>query len=110
MTRTRAEKCYRLNGMEIARSVLGKVAADILATAPAEEKVILAWPLAAGLRVAARSKAIQFAEGVLQVAVPDADWRQQLRQFSSQYMASLRAISGEDLREIKFVIRPGSIA
>jgi hypothetical protein len=95
--------------MEIARNVLGKLAADILATAPLEERMTLAWPLACGARVAAKSKAMQFVEGILQVEVPDADWRRQLAQLSWQYMQSLRALSGQELREIKFVIRRGSI-
>ncbi len=96
--------------MEIARGVLGKLAAGILATAPLEERMTLAWPLACGARVAAKSRALQFAEGVLQVEVPDADWRRQLRQFSPQYIQSLRAMSGQELWEIKFVIRRGSTA
>ena len=90
--------------MEVARNFLGKLAADILAAAPLEERITLAWPLACGARVAAKSRATQFSEGVLHVEVPDTDWRRQLAQFSLQYMQTLRAFGGQELKEIKFVI------
>lgn len=90
--------------METARGTLGKLAADILATAPPEERVALAWPLACGARVAARTRALQLEGKALLVEVPDVAWRQQLQQLSRQYVQALRALTGEDVETIKFVI------
>ena len=90
--------------METARGILGKLAVDIIASAPPEERVLLAWSLACGTRVAARTQAAQFTGKSLLVQVPDAAWRQQLQQMTPQYVQALRAMSGEEIESIRFVV------
>src|SRR5579884_3833646 len=90
--------------METARGILGKLAADILASAPAEERIMLAWPLACGARVSERTQAAGMEGKSLLVQVPDAAWRQQLQQLSPQYLQALRAMCGEEIESIRFVV------
>jgi len=64
---------------------------------------VLAWPLACGAKTAERTNAINFAEGVLTVSVPDEAWRRQLQSFSSQYLAALNQVTPEPVNRINFV-------
>ena len=55
--------------MEPVRTGLRQLMSDLLRTRPAEEAVILAWPLVCGKEVAARTTAANFSDGTLTVEV-----------------------------------------
>ncbi len=88
--------------MEPARTALRKMAGELLRTRPAEEAVMLAWPLVCGKEVAARTRAVSLAEGRLTVEVPDAAWRAQLAAFSPRYVSNYAELIGPVVREVKF--------
>jgi len=86
---------------------LEKVVSGSLRRAPAADAPLLAWPLACGSAVAARTRALGFREGILQVEVPDAGWRTELQRLAPQYLAILnRYASG--VTRIEFVLRRAS--
>jgi predicted nucleic acid-binding Zn ribbon protein len=90
--------------MEPARRGLEKIALELVRGAPAAEQPVIAWPLACGAAVAGKTHAAGFADGVLTVEVPNAQWRLELREMSGQYLAALRRLLGESVRRIEFVI------
>ncbi|MCU1219632.1 MAG: hypothetical protein JWN42_829, partial [Candidatus Angelobacter sp.] len=55
--------------MEPVRTGLRQIMQDLLRTRPAEEAVILAWPLVCGKEVATRTTAVSFSNGTLTVDV-----------------------------------------
>jgi predicted nucleic acid-binding Zn ribbon protein len=85
---------------------LEKVVAGSLRRA-AGEGPVLAWPLACGSKVAERTRALDFAAGVLRVEVPDAGWRAELRQLAPQYLAAINRYVSEGVKRIEFVVRTG---
>jgi Dna[CI] antecedent, DciA len=89
--------------MQPAGSTLKKIFADTLRRGSAADAPLLAWPLACGSKVAEKTSAIGYADGVLTVEVPDATWRLQLEGFSGQYLSALRQISAQPVNAIKFV-------
>ena len=89
--------------MESIRTGLRRVMHDLLATQPAQEAVVLAWPLVCGKDVAGRTRVLSLVEGRLTVEVPDATWRAQLAAFSSRYVSSYAELMGPVVREVKFV-------
>lgn len=91
--------------MEQAGPGLEKIVTGALRRADAGRGPVLAWPLACGSAVAARTTALYFAEGILRVEVPDAGWRRELQGFAPQYLAILNRYVGENVRRIEFVIR-----
>jgi hypothetical protein len=90
--------------MQSARATLKKIFADTLRRGSEDDAPLLAWPLACGSKVAEKTTAIGYADGVLTVEVADATWRQQLQSFERQYLAVLKPISGLDVTAIKFVV------
>ena len=85
---------------------LEKVIAGGLRRAPVGQGPLLAWPLACGSAVAARTSALTFEQGVLSVEVPDAGWRTELRHLAPQYLAVINRYSNSGVKRIEFVIRP----
>jgi len=83
---------------------LEKIVASGLRRAPAREGPVLAWPLACGQGVAARTKALDFGEGVLRVEVPDAGWRAELQSLAPQYLAVINRYVAEGVKRIEFVV------
>lgn len=90
--------------MEHARAGLQKIVADALRHAPSAEAPVLAWPLACGAAVAARTRALDFAAGVLRVEVPDPAWCGQLREFAPRYLVALNQAVGVTVQRIEFVV------
>lgn len=90
--------------MEHARAGLEKIVGDAFRHAPAEEAVVLAWPLVCGTAVATKTRALEFHSGVLRVQVPDLAWRAQLLAFSPQYIGALNELAGQSVRRIVFVL------
>ena len=91
--------------MRHASSTLKKIFADTLHREGGDDAPLLAWPLVCGSKVAERTSAIGYADGVLTVEVPDATWQQQLHSFNPQYLAALKQISAQPVNAIKFVVR-----
>lgn len=81
---------------------LERVVTKSLYRAPAEDAPMLAWPLACGPAVAERTRALDFAHGVLRVEVPDSGWRNELRSLAPRYLAEInRYVS---IERIEFVL------
>ena len=91
--------------MRHASSTLKKIFADTLRQQAGDEAPLLAWPLACGAKVAAKTSAIGYADEVLTVEVPDATWQQQLQALHQQYLAALKPISAQPVNAIKFVVK-----
>jgi len=91
--------------MESARTGLRQIMSDLLRRQPAAEAVLLAWPLVCGKEVAARSQAIIFSDGQLDVEVPDATWRSQLQSFASRYLSEYEHLLGPVVRRIEFKLK-----
>ena len=87
--------------MERARDGLQKIVVDAIRRAPAAEAPILGWPLACGATVAARTRAVSYADGVLNVEVPDALWRNELVYLVPRYLATLNQFAR--VKRIEFV-------
>ena len=91
--------------MQSASATLKKIFADTLRRGGGDDAPLLAWPLACGSKVAEKTRAIGYADGVLTVEVADATWKQQLQSFERQYLAALKQISGQRVDAIQFVIK-----
>ena len=83
---------------------LEKIVAGSLRRSPAGQGPLLAWALACGQAVAARTRAIDFAQGILRVEVPDAGWRAELQALAPQYLAVINRYVAESVKRIEFVI------
>jgi predicted nucleic acid-binding Zn ribbon protein len=84
---------------------LASVLGELLRRAPAQEAVRLAWPLVCGPKVAARTRTLDLATGVLRVEVPDKSWAGQLLLLEQTYTREFARLLGSDLvRSIKFVL------
>jgi Dna[CI] antecedent, DciA len=91
--------------MQHAGSTLKKIFADTLRREAGEDAALMAWPLACGSKVADKTSALGYADGVLTVEVRDATWQQQLQGLERQYLAALRPISAQAVSAIKFVVK-----
>ena len=88
--------------MEHAGAGLEKLVAQSLrqsADAP-----VAAWPLVCGSAVAERSRALNFADGVLRVEVADAGWKSELQALAPRYLAAINRYTNEAVRRIEFVV------
>jgi len=74
---------------------------------PQDEAPILAWPLVCGSSVAERTRALDFKDAVLHVAVPDAGWKRELQSLAPRYLAVLNRYAGQKVERIEFVINRG---
>ena len=90
--------------MEQVGAGLEKIVTGSLRRSPAGQGPLLAWALACGQAVAARTRALDFAQGVLRVEVPDPGWRSELQVLAPQYLAVLNRYVAESVRRIEFVI------
>ena len=90
--------------MEQAGAGLERLVAGSLRRSPAGEGPLLAWALACGQAVAVRTRAVDFAEGILRVEVPDPGWKAELQALAPQYLAVINRYVAESVRRIEFVI------
>ena len=90
--------------MEQVGAGLEKIVAGSLRRSPAGQGALLAWVLACGPAVAARTRAVDFAQGILRVEVPDAGWRAELQTLAPQYLAVINRYVAESVKRIEFVI------
>jgi hypothetical protein len=77
-----------------------KIVAGSLRKAASSEAVLLAWPVACGSAVAARTQALEFSHGVLTVEVPGAE----LQNLAPRYVAALNRYS-KGVSRVEFVVR-----
>jgi hypothetical protein len=90
--------------MEQVGAGLEKIVAGSLRRSPIGQGPLLAWSVACGQAVAARTRAVNFGEGVLRVEVPDPGWRTELQALAPQYLAVINRYVAESVRRIEFVI------
>ena len=90
--------------MEQVGAGLVKLVANSLHRVPVVDGPVLAWPLACGHAVAQRTRALDFAAGVLRVEVPDVGWRNELKGLAAQYLAVLNRYVSESVHRIEFVV------
>ena len=93
-----------IRAMEQAGPGLEKIVAGSLRRAPAGQGPVLAWALACGHAVAVRTRALDFAEGILRVQVPDWGWRAELQTLAPQYLAVINRYVAESVKRVEFVI------
>jgi hypothetical protein len=86
---------------------LEKIVVSSLRRVPKGEAPLLAWPLVCGSVVAERTRAVQFADAVLRVEVPDARWQREMHSSAFRYLATLNRYGDEKVERIEFVISPG---
>ncbi len=67
-----------------------KIMAHAIDLVPAEERPAVAWSLAAGDKVAERTRVLACHDNVLVVQVPDSTWRAQLMAMAPQFLSHLR--------------------
>ena len=92
--------------MEQAGAGLEKVVADSLRRMPVSEAITTAWPLVCGSAVAERTRALDFAVGVLRVEVADVGWKRELQSLAPRYVAALNRYASESIQRIEFVVAP----
>jgi len=95
--------------MERVGAVFEKIVAGSLRRSPAGEAPLLAWSIASGPAVSARTKALNFADGLLRVEVPDHGWRTELQALAPQYLAVINRYVAESVRRIEFVIADNAV-
>jgi predicted nucleic acid-binding Zn ribbon protein len=83
---------------------LEKIVAGSLRRTPSGQGPLLAWALACGHAVAVRTRAVDFAQGILWVEVPDTGWRAELQALAPQYLAVINRYVTESVKRIEFVI------
>jgi hypothetical protein len=84
---------------------LDKVVGDALHRIPAPQRPLLAWPLACGSVVAARTRALAFSGTILTVEVSDAGWQRELSALAGRYLAAINRYSELRIERIEFVAR-----
>jgi predicted nucleic acid-binding Zn ribbon protein len=91
--------------MDRAGNVLRKLGVRGACVSP-EDLARAAWPQAVGKRIAARTRAVAFADGCLTIEVEDSVWLQHLRTMRRHILPSLQSIVGkETVKALDF--RPG---
>jgi Dna[CI] antecedent DciA-like protein len=90
--------------MEQVGTGLEKIVASSLRRAPAGQGPVLAWAMACGHAVAGRTRALDFAQGILRVEVPDRGWRAELQALAPRYLAVINRYVVESVMRIEFVI------
>jgi predicted nucleic acid-binding Zn ribbon protein len=93
-----------IRGMEQVGAGLEKIVAGSLRRAPVGQGPLLAWALVCGQAVAARTRAVDFAQGILRVEVPDVGWRTELQALAPQYLAVINRYLTESVKRIEFVV------
>ncbi len=90
--------------LERASASLDKVIGDALHRVRSGDSAVLAWPLACGSKVADRTRAVRFSQGVLHVEVADPGWRRELMSLAGRYLATINKYSRERVERIEFVV------
>jgi hypothetical protein len=96
--------------MESVRTGLRQIMQDLLRTRPADEAVVLAWPLVCGKEVATRTSAVSFSDGTLTVEVSDVSWRNQLQSFAPRYLSGYEGLLGQVVKSVQFKVKQSAIS
>jgi hypothetical protein len=88
-----------------AASGLDCLISKALHCAPPNESALLAWPVACGSAVAERTRAVSFADGILQIEVSDAGWRRELTNLAPRYLAAINKYSSATVKRIEFMVK-----
>ena len=98
---------HGLNSHSLIRASDGleSVISKALRRAPADEGVLLAWPVVCGSAVADRTRAVSFAQGVLCVEVSDQGWQRELRSLAPRYLAAINRYCSARVERIEFVVK-----
>lgn len=91
--------------MQQAGGGLEKIVVSSLRRVPPSDAPLLAWPLVCGSVVAERTRALDFANSVLRVEVPDAGWKREMQNLAPRYLATLNRYAGQKIERIEFVLR-----
>jgi hypothetical protein len=91
--------------LEQAGSGLEKIVVNSLRRVAPGDAPMLAWPLVCGSAVAERTRAVEFAEAVLKVEVPDAGWKRELQALAARYVAMLNRYAGQRVERVEFVVQ-----
>jgi len=83
---------------------LEKIVSSALRHAAPEQTPVLAWPLACGSAVAARTLVLGFSDGVLRVQVADAGWKSELQNLAPRYVALLNRYASRKIERIEFLV------
>lgn len=83
---------------------LEKIVSGALRHAAPEQTPVLAWPLACGSSVAARTRVLDFSDGVLRVQVADAGWKRELQSLAPRYVAMLNRYASRKVERVEFVV------
>jgi predicted nucleic acid-binding Zn ribbon protein len=102
------ELAVRRSGIGIALEPAGigleKIVAKSLRQAPSAEAPLMAWPIVCGSAVAERTRALDFHDGLLTVAVADAGWKSELQSLAARYLAVINRYTAEPVHRIEFVV------
>jgi Dna[CI] antecedent, DciA len=90
--------------MEQGRSELQKIFTEALKNAPVDQAPVLAWPMVCGASVAKKTRALDFARGLLRVQVPDKAWRTELEALSGDYVRAINDLVQNKVARIEFVV------
>ena len=104
-TRFRAHLAILESCLNPSSAGLESIVARALHRAPAGESPLLAWPVACGSKVADRTRALSFSNGILQVEVADAGWRRELISLAPRYLALINKYSAIPVKRIEFVVK-----
>jgi hypothetical protein len=90
--------------VEQAGAGLEKIVIGSLRRVPQGNAPLLAWPLVCGSAVAQRTQAVDFADAILRVEVPDAGWKREMQNLAPRYVAAMNRYAGQKVERIDFVI------
>jgi predicted nucleic acid-binding Zn ribbon protein len=82
---------------------LEKIVFEAVRRAPLDEQPLLAWPVVCGAPLAEKTQAVAFRDGVLEVQVPDAAWKEELTGLAPRVLGALNAVSRAPVTRIEFV-------
>jgi len=91
--------------VEAITSTLEKIVGKSLRAGSQAGAPVLAWPIVCGSAVAERTRAIEFARGILTVEVADAGWRAELQRLAPQYLSAINRYAGKNVNRIEFVVK-----
>jgi hypothetical protein len=93
-----------LHGMQPVGAELERIVARSVRKAAPGEGPLLAWPLVCGSTVAERTRALDFAGGVLRVEVGDRGWQVELQALAPRYVAVINKYVAENVARVEFVV------
>jgi len=86
------------------RDGLMRIIARVLKDLPDERVPVEAWGFICGPGVEKNTRAIRFTDGILFIAVPNANWQAQMREMSPQFLALLNRFTPQAVNRLEFVI------